>query len=85
MQGIIHNYRRGVRTVNMKQFIVIPEGIDSKAKASKLSGKTIVWKGKNSNAIGKILAPHGDKGAVRARFESGLPGQAIGTKAEIKE
>ncbi|MBN1940784.1 MAG: 50S ribosomal protein L35ae, partial [Candidatus Diapherotrites archaeon] len=28
-------------------------------------------------------APHGDKGAVRAKFDSGLPGQAIGSKVEI--
>jgi ribosomal protein L35AE/L33A len=27
---------------------------------------------------GKISAVHGNKGAVRAIFESGLPGQAVG-------
>jgi ribosomal protein L35AE/L33A len=32
---------------------------------------------------GKIQALHGSKGAVRALFEKGMPGQAIGGKISI--
>ncbi len=34
--------------------------------------------------MGKVAAPHGNKGVLRVIFERGLPGQAIGTKVEIK-
>ena len=84
MQGIIVNYRGGLRTQTANQYIIKVEGITEKAKAEKLRGKRIVWKTSKARAIkGKIMQAHGSKGAVRARFEKGLPGQAIGTKVEI--
>ncbi|MFA4983551.1 MAG: 50S ribosomal protein L35ae, partial [Candidatus Micrarchaeia archaeon] len=33
--------------------------------------------------IGKVSKAHGNSGAVLARFDKGLPGQAIGTEVEI--
>lgn len=85
MKGIIVNYRRGRHTQNPRQMIIKIEGIDERKKAEKLVGKEVIWKSPSGKEIkGKILAPHGNKGAVRARFEKGLPGQAIGMEVEIK-
>ena len=57
----------------------------SRKDAEKLVGKEVAWKSPAGKIIkGKISAPHGNKGVVRAIFEKGLPGQAITTKVEIK-
>lgn len=84
MKGLIINYRRGLKTQTPRQYIIEVEGISTKSATEKLRGKKIVWKTKaGKSMIGKIMQAHGAKGAVRAKFEKGLPGQAIGTKVEI--
>ena len=86
MQGVIASFRRGRRTQNTRQMIVLVDGTDTKAKASKLIGKVVSWHapGKNKKVLkGKISAPHGGKGAVRVIFEIGVPGQALGQKVTI--
>ena len=83
LKGVIINYRRGRHTVNPRQYIIEIEGIDNRSKASRLIGKKVIWQGKNYPIIGKILAPHGNKGCVRARFRRGLPGDALGTEVLI--
>jgi large subunit ribosomal protein L35Ae len=85
MNAIIKNFRRGVSHQRTNQFIVVVDGVSSKAKASPLVGKKVVWKtasGKNIN--GKVTNLHGAKGAVRVRMEKGLPGSAIGSPIQIK-
>lgn len=88
MQATIVNFRRGRHRQTTNHFILLVKGIDSKEKASKLIGKEVSWKnpiGKNKVEInGKIASTHGNKGALRAIFERGLPGQALSTKVEIK-
>jgi len=65
--------------------VIKVEGIDKKEKAKALVGKSVVWKSPaNKELKGKIAATHGNKGAVRAIFETGMPGQSLGTKIEIK-
>lgn len=64
------------------------EKCDSREKGREFVGKEVFWTspGKNKKIIsGKIVSPHGNKGVLRAIFEKGLPGQAIGTEVEIKE
>ena len=85
MEGIIVNYRRGRKTQTTNQMIVIIPDVD-KEKASKLVGKSAVYtcEGKNKKQIkGIVSAVHGNKGAVRVHFETGMPGQAIGGKISI--
>ena len=85
MEGLIVNYRRGKRTQTTNQMIIIVPGFDKK-EAEKLLGKTVTYEcdGKNKTKInGKITFLHGNKGAVRALFETGMPGQAIGDKITI--
>ena len=85
MKGVIVNYRRGRHTQNPYQMIVKVEGVDSKEDAEKLVGKEVVWKTPAGREIkGKVTATHGNKGALRVRFEKGMPGQAIGSEVEVK-
>ncbi len=49
-----------------------------------MSGKSVEWKSSSGKITkGKISDAHGNKGLVRAIFESGLPGQAITNEIEL--
>ncbi len=86
MKMTIKNFRRGRRTQHTNQFVLIADSVDTKTKASALMGKKVEWKSPAGKLIqGKISRIHGDKGAVIARLEKGLPGTAIGGKITIKE
>ncbi len=85
MEGIIVNYRRGRKTQTTNQMVITIPGVDKEA-ALKLVGKKVVYtcEGKSKKTIsGTVSAAHGNKGAVRAHFETGMPGQAIGQKVVI--
>ncbi len=83
MKGTIINFRGGVHTQYNNQMIIQLDGFDSKEKAASAVGKEVVWKSPSGKEIkGKIAAAHGNKGAVRAIFEKGMPGQAVGSKIE---
>ncbi|MBM3229730.1 50S ribosomal protein L35ae [Candidatus Parvarchaeota archaeon] len=84
MEGVVLSCRRGRHTARTNQFILEVDGVSTKAKASVLCGKKATWsspKGKKKSGI--ITHAHGNKGKVLARFVSGLPGQAVGTKVKI--
>lgn len=82
--GIIKNYRLGETTQKPNQYVIVVEGYD-KEKANKLVGKKVVWTSQSGKEIiGKLTGMHGSKGALRARFDKGLPGQAIGNTVLIK-
>jgi len=84
MEAVIVSYRRGRRTQNTRQMVIKPEGSATKEEAEKLVGKTVEWETASGKKMtGKVSKPHGAKGAVLAQFDPGLPGQAIGTKAQI--
>ncbi len=87
VNGIVIQFRRGKRTYTPRHFLIEIPKVNSREEASKFVGKNVEWKsqGKEKKIIsGKIASPHGNKGVVRAIFERGLPGQAIGTGVEIK-
>ena len=85
MQGIIVNFRRGRKTVTGNQMVIEVATSNSKEKAAKLVGKKVVYKTEGGkDIVGKVSAPHGSKGAIRARFETGMPGQAIGKKVLLE-
>ena len=59
--------------------------VDNKDKASKLIGKKVVWKtSAGKQMVGQITNIHGNSGALRVRFDIGLPGQSIGTKVVVE-
>ena len=65
--------------------IVQIKGVDGKEKASKLVGKKVVWKTSAGKQLtGQITNIHGNSGALRVRFDTGMPGQSIGSKVNIE-
>ncbi len=85
MNGVIVNFRSGRHTQSSNQMVIKVDGITDKSKASTLVGKKISWANTKGNAIsGKISSAHGNSGAVRAIFEKGMPGQAVGGKVAIE-
>jgi len=84
MEGIILNFRGGRHTQKKNQMILKIDSVDSIEKAKKLINKGVVFKTVGGKEIkGKISNAHGNKGAVRAIFEKGMPGQAITKKVNI--
>jgi large subunit ribosomal protein L35Ae len=86
VEAIIVNYRRGRKTQKPNQMVILIPSYD-KEKATSLVGKTAVYtcEGKDKKQItGKVTSLHGNKGALRVLFETGMPGQAIGQKLEVK-
>ena len=87
VKAIVIQFRRGRTTYTPKHFLLEIEGVDSRDKAKEFVGKNVSWSstGKESKKInGVIKAAHGNKGIVRAIFERGLPGQSIGTEAQVE-
>ncbi|MBT3303966.1 50S ribosomal protein L35ae [Candidatus Woesearchaeota archaeon] len=85
MEGTISNFRSGRHTQTTNQMIVVAEGITDKEKAKELVGKKVVWKSPSGKKLnGKITAVHGNKGAVRVLFETGMPGQSLSGKVSIQ-
>jgi len=82
----IVQFRRGRHTIQEHHMIIEIDGVTSRAQAEKFVGKEAKWTspGKLKKVIkGKISSAHGNKGAVRAIFEKGLPGQSVGTEVKI--
>lgn len=85
MKGRVIQFRRGRHTVHERHFLIEIEGISNRKDAEKLKGKEVKWKSPAGKIInGKISAPHGNKGLIRAIFEKGLPGQAVTTEVNVK-
>ena len=85
MEGVINNFRRARHHQETNHLIISVPGVDSREKAAKLVKKEVVWKSPAEKEIkGVVMAPHGNKGAVRAIFERALPGQALSTKVQLK-
>ena len=86
MEGIIVNFRGSRRVKKGNHMIITVNSIDSREKAATLVGKNVVWKTSAGKQLkGVIASAHGNSGAFRATFETGMPGQSIGTKVFIED
>ena len=85
LEGVISNYKQGRHTLHPKHCIIVFPNIDSRKKANKLIGRTVVWTSSTGKELkGTITRAHGNKGAIRAHFKNaGVPGQALGQKVKI--
>ena len=87
MEATIVNFRMARHHTKGNHIILSIEGVNTREKANAFVGKEVVWKtpgSKQKEIHGKIVAAHGNSGALRAIFEKGLPGQALGKKVIIK-
>ena len=84
MAGTIVNYRRSVNRQHTRHILIKFEGYNDDKKAAVLIGKQVIWETSSGKLMrGKIVKTHGKNGVVRAIFEKGLPGEAIGTQLKI--
>ena len=84
MNARIHNFRRSIHKPSGNQMIVVVDGMDSKEKAQALVGKTVVYNTGKKQIKGEVRSTHGNKGALRVLFETGMPGQAIGQEVSLQ-
>jgi large subunit ribosomal protein L35Ae len=85
MEGTIVNFKGGRHTQVGNQMIIAVDSIKNKEEAAKLVGKKVVWKSPAGKEIkGEVRAAHGNKGALRVLFETGMPGQSISSKVDIQ-
>jgi len=81
--GLIVSYRMGPKTQRPKEYILQFLNVKSSSEAARLVGRKVAWPVGERKTRGKIVALHGKRGLVRARFRKGVSGQALGTQVEI--
>ncbi len=85
MKGKVVQFRRGRHTIHERHFLIKVEGVSNRQDAGELVGKDVEWKSPAGKIIqGKVSGAHGNNGVVKAIFEKGLPGQAVGTEVEVE-
>jgi large subunit ribosomal protein L35Ae len=78
-KGVVSSYRRGKHLQHPNQVILVFSETKTRSEAAALVGRKVKWTSPSEKEIiGKILGPHGNSGAVRAKFNTNLPGQSIG-------
>jgi large subunit ribosomal protein L35Ae len=85
MKATVASFRGAYKSQQASNHVIVhPEGVHKKDAAEKLVNKHITWTSPKGKEIkGKVSAAHGRNGAVRAIFEKGLPGQALGSEVRI--
>lgn len=86
MEGVISNFKRSKTRYTGNQMIVHVSSVSKRAEAQKFVGKKVAWKspGKEPKTItGEVRSAHGNSGALRVLFQTGMPGQAVGKKVSI--
>jgi large subunit ribosomal protein L35Ae len=79
-RGVVTSYRRGKHLQHPNQVILLFDEVKTRSEAAALVGRKVKWNSpEEKEFLGKVLGPHGNSGAVRAKFRTNLPGQAIGT------
>ena len=85
MEGIIVHFRGSRRVKRSNQMVLQVSGVDNREKAAKMIGKKVVWKTSGGKSmVGEITNVHGNNGALRIRFDTGMPGQSIGQKVSVE-
>ena len=84
MKGVIVNYKGGKHTQVTNQMIIASPEVTDREAATKLVGKTVTYNTGKKDIKGEVRAAHGNSGALRVLFETGMPGQAIGQVVTIQ-
>lgn len=84
MEATVANFRKSMHAQKNNHMVLYLPGVTDREKAKAMIGKSVVWKSPAGKEIkGKISQVHGNKGAVRAIFEKGMPGQAVGARVLV--
>ena len=84
MEGVINNFCRNRHTCSENQMVVLVDSLTKRADAMKYVGKKVVYATGKKDMTGKVASAHGNKGALRVIFETGMPGQSLGQKVKIE-
>ena len=84
MEAVISNFRQGRHHTYDNQMVVVADSLNTRAEANKLVGKKVVWNTGKKDITGEIRSAHGNSGALRVLFETGMPGQSISNKVDIQ-
>jgi large subunit ribosomal protein L35Ae len=85
LEGVVVSYRRGKHLQHPNQVILVFDAIKDRKQAATLIGRKVKWVAENEREfLGKVLGVHGNSGAVRAKFRTNLPGQAIGKPVTVQ-
>ena len=85
MEAQIASFRRSLKHTHGNQMVLFIEDCTTKEDAEKYVGKNVEYATEGSKIIkGTITRPHGIKGKLLARFERGMPGQALGRSVKIE-
>jgi large subunit ribosomal protein L35Ae len=63
--------------------VVVVSSVTDRAAAEKLVGKKVTFNTGKKDIAGEVRSAHGNKGALRVLFETGMPGQALGQKVSV--
>ncbi len=81
-EGLILNYRFGRKTQYPKMCLIKVH--DSGLSDSKpMIGWKVGWPADDPRVFGKIVGFHSRKGALKAKFKKGVPGQALNSRVKI--
>jgi ribosomal protein L35AE/L33A len=84
IDGVIMNFQRGSVTQNPHYGLIQLDGVDSIGKASAYIGRTVVLHfNEDISNTGHIIAAHGRRGILRARFNRKLAPEAIAKKVKV--
>ncbi len=83
MKARIAHFRQNRHTTYGNQMILKVEGVSSREEAQKLVGKTVTYDTGKKKISGEVRSAHGNSGALRVLFETGMPGQALGQEATL--
>lgn len=84
MEGLIVNYRMARHHTYGNQMIVRVKDVDTRDAAQKFIGKKVTWNSGKKDIHGEVRSAHGNKGALRVLFETGMPGQAVTQTVKIQ-
>uniref|UniRef100_A0A1I7TVC7 Large ribosomal subunit protein eL33 n=1 Tax=Caenorhabditis tropicalis TaxID=1561998 RepID=A0A1I7TVC7_9PELO len=98
VKAIFTGFKRGLRTQSEHTSLLKLEGVFNKEDAAFYTGKRVVYLYKAHNKTlktghtvatrtraiwGKITRPHGNAGAVRAKFHHNIPPTALGKRIRV--
>ncbi len=85
MNAVVMNFSGGKTTRKGNHIILEVEGVKNRSEAAAYVGKKVCWVTPSGKKIcGQITSPHGNKGALKAIMEKGLPGEVLGREVSIE-
>lgn len=84
MKARIVSFRRSKERTYDNQMILESDELDDREDAASLEGSKVIYDTGKKEIEGEIRSAHGNSGALRALFKTGMPGQSLGSEVEIE-